>query len=68
VSDDHYNERRGKCVTDTDDLDWINQPDSPAMQRWKAFKEDVVLKKIVEEESEEGNFVLYLYMQTCMFE
>lgn len=65
---DHYNERRGKCVTDTDDLDWINQPDSPAMQRWKSFKDEVVLKKIVEEESEEGNFVLYLYMQTCIFE
>jgi tRNA pseudouridine38-40 synthase len=65
---DHYNERKNKCSTDVEDLDWINQPNGPVMQRWKQFKDDVLLKKIVEEEAQDGNFIKYLYSQTNVFE
>jgi tRNA pseudouridine38-40 synthase len=65
---DDYNRRIGGLPNDASPLDWINQPHSPAMQRWKAFKDDVILRKIVEEEQQEGNFITYLYMQTNLFE
>ncbi len=65
---DYYNERKGKSSNDADDLDWINNPESPAMLRWKKFKDEMVLKTIFEEEENDGNFVTYLFMQTKIFE
>lgn len=64
---DQYNSRI-EGHEDVTALDWINEPDSPAMKRWKTFKDDVVLKKIVEEEALEGNFLKFLYMQTHVYD
>ena len=65
---DYYNKRKGKCSHEAPDLDWVDNPESPAMLRWKEFKEDRVLKTIFEEERNFGNFVLYLFVQTNFFE
>jgi tRNA pseudouridine(38-40) synthase len=63
-----YNLKKQKTVPDLKvELDWINEADSPAMQRWKEFKEEVVQEKIVEEEAEEGNFIRNLYLLECVF-
>lgn len=64
---EQYNDRI-EGHEDVSALDWINEPDSPAMKRWKTFKDDVVLKKIVEEEALEGNFLKFLYMQTHVYD
>jgi tRNA pseudouridine38-40 synthase len=65
---DDYNRRIRNVSNEANPLDWINEPNSPAMKRWKAFKDDVILSKIVEEEQLEGNFIMYLYTQTNIFE
>jgi hypothetical protein len=63
-----YNLKKQRTVPDLKvELDWINEADSPAMQRWKEFKEEVVQEKIVEEEAEEGNFIRNLYLLECVF-
>lgn len=67
---DFYNDRKDKRsnAADAHDLDWINNPESPAMLRWKKFKDERVLTTIFDEEKDDGNFVTYLFMQTNIFE
>eukprot|EP00548_Thalassiothrix_antarctica_P003079 CAMPEP_0194148202 /NCGR_PEP_ID=MMETSP0152-20130528/30766_1 /TAXON_ID=1049557 /ORGANISM="Thalassiothrix antarctica, Strain L6-D1" /LENGTH=537 /DNA_ID=CAMNT_0038849567 /DNA_START=239 /DNA_END=1852 /DNA_ORIENTATION=+ len=66
----HYNERKNRGSASKDlieDLDWINQPSSKVMKKWKDFKESVVQQKIIDQEAEEGNFIIYRYQQTFVF-
>jgi len=65
---DAYNNRKDQGSSEVESLDWIHQEQSPAMQRWKKFKEEVTLKHIIEEEAKEGNFVEYLYLQMYVFD
>ena len=65
---DFYNDRKDKRSNDVDVLDWINNPESPAMVRWKKFKDERVLKTIFDEEMDDGSFVTYSFMQTNLFE
>jgi tRNA pseudouridine38-40 synthase len=65
---DQYNVRTKRTSDTAFALDWINEPESPAMQRWREFKDKKLLTTIVEEEAEEGNFIKFLYQQTNVFE
>ena len=56
-----YN-RRKQENPDLDDMDWTRE-DEPAYQRWKDFKDNVVMKHVIEEEAKEGNFLKYLFLQ-----
>mmetsp|Transcript_38866 Transcript_38866/g.85295 ORF Transcript_38866/g.85295 Transcript_38866/m.85295 type:complete len:571 (-) Transcript_38866:159-1871(-) len=48
-------------------LDWTSE-DSPAVQRWRQFKEERVMQHIMTEETKENNFLRYLYVQEYHFE
>jgi tRNA pseudouridine(38-40) synthase len=61
-----YN-RRKQENPDLDDMDWT-RPDEPAYQRWKDFKDNVVMKHVIEEEAKEGNFLKYLFLQEYYME
>jgi hypothetical protein len=66
---DQYNRRleeRGAVNETSPQIDWCNSS-SPAYQRWKAFKQDVVAKHVVQEEDEGGNFIKYLFVQEYVF-
>ena len=60
-----YNEH--KANQDMPDLDWMQQPESDAMQRRKAFRDDYILKHIGKEEAEQSNFITYLYNMEFIF-
>jgi tRNA pseudouridine(38-40) synthase len=62
---DSYNRRKHK---DMKDLDWITDETTPAVQRWKDFKESVVMTHIGNEEANEGNFIKYLFVQEYVFD
>mmetsp|Transcript_13959 Transcript_13959/g.26266 ORF Transcript_13959/g.26266 Transcript_13959/m.26266 type:complete len:524 (+) Transcript_13959:330-1901(+) len=44
-------------------LDWHSDQTSPAHLRWKKFKEEKVMKHIMEEEWTHGNFLSYMHLQ-----
>jgi hypothetical protein len=46
-----------------DVLDWHSDETTPGYLRWKQFKEDKVMKHIMEEEWMHGNFLSYMYLQ-----
>lgn len=62
-----YNRRKNENKTEDTpmDLEWFH-PDTPANARWKAFRDDVIVKHVVAEEAAQGNFIQYLYTQTHM--
>lgn len=60
-----YNEN--KRNDDLPELDWMQNPDSDAMQRHKTFRDDYILKHIGKEEVEEANFIKYLYNMEFLF-
>ena len=60
-----YNEN--KRNEDLPELDWMQNPDSDAMQRHKTFRDDYILKHIGKEEAEEANFIKYLYNMEFLF-
>ncbi|KAL7557292.1 hypothetical protein ACA910_016253 [Epithemia clementina (nom. ined.)] len=53
-----YNKRK-HLNPDLPDLDWTNE-DSDVYRRWKQFRNEVLMKHVVEEEGREGNFVSFL--------
>ena len=61
-----YNRR--KTNEHLENLDWTSDESRPAIQRWKDFRENVVMKHIGKEEATEGNFVKYLYVQEYVYD
>jgi len=61
-----YNRR--KTNAHLDNLDWVTDETTPAVQRWKDFRENVVMKHIGQEEASQGNFVRYLYVQEYVYD
>ncbi|KAL7557291.1 hypothetical protein ACA910_016252 [Epithemia clementina (nom. ined.)] len=58
----YYNQRKQETNPTLPDLDWTNE-DSDAYQRWKTFRNEVVMKHIVEQEQKEANFLLFVIGQ-----
>uniref|UniRef100_A0A7S0KY92 Pseudouridine synthase I TruA alpha/beta domain-containing protein n=1 Tax=Asterionellopsis glacialis TaxID=33640 RepID=A0A7S0KY92_9STRA len=51
-----------------DPLDWEDSTsDAPAIQRWKDFKQHVVMPHVVKEEANDGNFIKYLFLQEYIY-
>ena len=48
-------------------LDWTSE-ESPAVQRWRRFKEDRIMTHIMAEETKQHNFLRYIYGQEYHFE
>jgi hypothetical protein len=61
-----YNRR--KTNAHLENLDWITDESTPAVQRWKDFRENVVMKHVGTEEAEQGNFIKYLYVQEYVYD
>jgi tRNA pseudouridine(38-40) synthase len=61
-----YN-RRKQSNPDLPDLDWT-QEDSPEFTRWHDFRNNIVMKHVVEEEAREGNFIQHLFRQQYGFD
>ena len=61
-----YNRRKSNAQLH--DLDWVTDETTPAVQRWKDFRENCIMKHIGEEEAAQGNFVRYLYMQEYVYD
>lgn len=59
-----YNRHKKKQNSDLPDLDWT--VDGPAKDRWAAFR-DVIRQHIIQEESELGSFVHYMYVQDYIY-
>jgi hypothetical protein len=51
-----------KANSHLEDLDWMTDETAPAVQRWKDFRENVVMKHIGQEEAAQGHFIRYLYV------
>mmetsp|Transcript_3448 Transcript_3448/g.4687 ORF Transcript_3448/g.4687 Transcript_3448/m.4687 type:complete len:391 (+) Transcript_3448:711-1883(+) len=51
-------------------LDWVRngQDETPAMQRWKKFKEEQVMNKITQEGFSHEQFLKYLFIQEFIFD
>ena len=47
-------------------LDWTSE-ESPAVQRWRRFKEDRIMTHIMAEETKQHNFLRYIYGQEYHF-
>ena len=72
-----YNEHKVKNAAksggeniDRDTLDWFEVEGkelSPAVQRTEKLKNDTIIPHIVKEETEEGNFIKYLYTHDVLF-
>jgi hypothetical protein len=61
----YYSGYSNHCERSTSDapvLDW-HVPGTPANDRWKDFRENVVTPHLMREEEDEGNFVQYLFRQ-----
>mmetsp|Transcript_16752 Transcript_16752/g.30447 ORF Transcript_16752/g.30447 Transcript_16752/m.30447 type:complete len:467 (-) Transcript_16752:230-1630(-) len=61
---DRYNERHGKT---NDPLDWATEG-SDAWKRWTNFKENHTMQHIMKEETRQGNFLKYLFVQEFKFQ
>jgi tRNA pseudouridine38-40 synthase len=48
-------------------LDWTSD-ESPAVKRWRRFKEDRIMTHIMAEETKQHNFLRYIYCQEYHFE
>ncbi len=57
---DQYNKR---AKGNGEDLDWHSDKESAPTIRWKNFKETKVMKHITQEETEQNNFIKYLFIQ-----
>ena len=55
---DAYNHRKQIL----DELNWTKEG-TDACRRWKAFRKDVIMKHVMQEEQDEGHFVRFLYRQ-----
>jgi tRNA U38,U39,U40 pseudouridine synthase TruA len=69
-----YNERKNQTAqqageTPPPDLDWSESSlsSSSAHERWRTFRDTVIMKHVVDEEAKEGNFLQYLYTRDFMF-
>lgn len=64
---DSYNRKKEVQSKTFDRLDWHSQFDNnnenESIKRWREFKENVVMKHIMEEETKEANFLKYIYWQ-----
>ena len=60
-----YNRRKNK---DTEELNWVTDETTAAVQRWREFKEGVIMPHIGKEEANEGNFIKYLFVQEYVFD
>lgn len=65
----NYNRRKGgnNNATEAPDLDWF-EPGTAANERWKDFRDNVIMKHVVAEEAAQGNFIQHLYMQEHCFD
>jgi hypothetical protein len=63
---DAYNKKIAS-QNDLDKLDWSIE-DTPTFTRWKAFRNEVIMKNIVDEEFKESNFIQYLYNHEFYFD
>ena len=52
-----------KLIGKGDKLDWHSNPESAATLRWKDFKENKIMKHIMQEEQDQNNFLKYLFVQ-----
>jgi tRNA pseudouridine38-40 synthase len=62
---DSYNNKI-KSQPDLTPLDWSDET-SPTFQRWKVFRNEVLMSHVVQEEDREGNFLQYLYTHEMYF-
>jgi tRNA pseudouridine38-40 synthase len=62
---DSYNNKI-KSQPDLSPLDWSDET-SPTFQRWKTFRNEVLMAHVVQEEFREGNFLQYLYNHEMYF-
>jgi hypothetical protein len=46
-------------------LEW-SQSGTAAHERWRAFRDGVIMKHVIEEEAAQGNFIQYLYLRDFM--
>jgi len=60
----HENPNSSKKVNE---LNWHSCGNTPAVLRWRHFKESVILGHISEEEATQGNFIQYLFLQEYCF-
>lgn len=58
---------RGQPNSEFNILNW-NDPNSDAYKRWKLFRDSKIMKHVVHEEQQEGNFISYLYSQEFYFD
>lgn len=58
-----YYEYFNKRQNASEPLDWHSDKTSPRHLRWKKFKEEKVMKHIMEEEWKQGNFLSYMLLQ-----
>lgn len=61
-----YNRRKLQNA-ELDDLDW-DRKSLPVYQRWKNFRNGMIMNRIVEEEEKEGNFVKHIFEQEFVFD
>ena len=63
---DTYNELKA-ATADVEPLDWATEG-TPVNDRWKAFRNDVIMEHVVKEEEKTGNFIQYLYNHEHYFD
>jgi len=63
---DGYNQKM-QYLPDVDELEWDSEG-TPGNDRWKQFRNEVIMDYIVTEEDNEGNFIQYLYNHEFYFD
>ena len=63
---DTYNEVK-TATADVEELDWATEG-TPVNDRWKDFRNNVIMEHVVEEEEKAGNFIQYLYNHEYYFD
>ena len=64
---DKFNYKSSMQVPKLEKLDWSDES-SAVFQRWKEFRNQVLMEHVVTEEDKEGNLIQYLYNHEFYFE
>ena len=64
---EYFNDRQNPN-NNADDLDWSSEnADQIAVSRWRNFKENQIMPRIMQEESSQYNFINYIYIHESKF-
>ena len=63
---ERYNQRQVQNKSENPPLEW-DQEGTEVHERWKDFRQNHIMKHIVEEEAKQGNFVKYLFVQEHVY-